>query len=191
MSAYHQMGHDSENLLRTEELAQFRGAILSPVNYDQEKVTWQIEWARGRTNFETLFDPQLYVPNSERGSLREWPYFPTDVDTADLASDAWWNRILDGLLGVCAEIRPTAVCSPVVLPGTYPDDYFARMVSIGDQLCTRLAGTHLRPVQSAVVGLPDQVALPFGSHPENLAPFVNNRAASSRASGSIPISWRG
>ena len=155
MSAYHQMGHDSENLLWTEELAQFRGAILSPVNYDQAKVTGQIEWARDRTNFETLFDPQLYVPNSERGCLREWPYFPTDVDTADLASDAWWNRILDALVGVCTEIRPTAVCSPVVLPGTYPDDYFARMVNIGDQLCARLAGTDLRPVQSAVVGLPD------------------------------------
>lgn len=155
MSAYHQMGHDSENLLWTEELAQFRGAILSPVNYDQAKVTGQIEWARDRTNFETLFDPQLYVPNSERGYLRDWPYFPTDVDTADLASDAWWNRILDALVGVCREIRPTAVCSPVVLPGTYPDDYFARMVNIGDQLCARLAGTDLRPVQSAVVGLPE------------------------------------
>ena len=155
MSAYHQMGHDSENLLWTEELAQFRGAILSPVNYDRAKVTGQIEWARERTNFETLFDPQLYVPNSERGCLREWTYFPTDVDTADLASDAWWNRILDALVGVCEEIRPNAVCSPVVLPGTYPDDYFARMVNVGDQLCARLAGTELRPVQSAVVGLPD------------------------------------
>jgi len=150
MSAYHQMGHDSENLLWTEELGQFRGAILSPVNYDQAKVTGQIEWARQRTDFETIFDPQLYVPNSERGCLREWPYFPTDVDTADLASDVWWNRILDTLVGVCAEIGPTAVCSPVVLPGTYPDDYFARMVNIGDQLCARLAGTDLRPVQSAL-----------------------------------------
>lgn len=155
MSVYHQMGHDSENLLWTEELSQFRGAILSPVNYDQAKVAGQIEWARERDDFETLFDPQLYVPNSERGCLREWPYFPTDVDTADLTSDAWWNGILDALVGVCAEIRPTTVCSPVVLPGTYPDDYFARMVNIGDQLCTRLAGTDLRPVQSAVVGLPD------------------------------------
>jgi hypothetical protein len=39
MSAYHQMGHDSENLLWTEDLAKYRGAILSPVNYDQAKVT--------------------------------------------------------------------------------------------------------------------------------------------------------
>jgi hypothetical protein len=155
MPAFHQMGHDSENLLWAEELAQYRGAILSPVNYDQAKVAAQIEWAHGQEGFETVFDPQLYVPNSERGCLREWPYFPNDVDTADLASDAWWNGILEALVGVCTAIRPTAVCSPAVLPGTYPDDYFARMVSVGDQLCTRLAGSGLRSVQTAVVGMPD------------------------------------
>lgn len=155
MPAYHQMGHDSENLLWTEGLGQYRGAILSPVNYDQAKVAAQIEWAREQANFESIFDPQLYVPNSERGCLREWPYFPTDVDSADLASDTWWNSILEALVGVCDEIRPTAVCSPVVLPGTYADDYFARMVNIGDQLCARVAATALRSVQSAVVGLPE------------------------------------
>ena len=87
MSVYHQMGHDSENLLWTKELAQYRGAILSPVNYGEAKVAAQVEWARGQGNFETVFDPQLYVPSSENGCLREWSYFPDDVDTADLASD--------------------------------------------------------------------------------------------------------
>ena len=155
MPAYHQMGHDSENLLWAEELGQYRGAILSPVNYDQVKIAEQVQWARDQAHFETIFDPQLYVPNSERGCLRDWPYFPTDVDTADLASDTWWNGILDALVGVCDEIRPTAVCSPVILPGAYLDEYFARMVNVGDQLCARVAATALRPIQSAVVGLPD------------------------------------
>jgi hypothetical protein len=39
--------------------------------------------------------------------------------------------------------------------GNYPDDYFARMVSVGDQLCTRLADCGLRVVQTAVVGMPE------------------------------------
>ncbi len=155
MSAYHQMGHDSENLLWTEQLAQYRGAILSPVNYDQGKVAAQIEWARARNGFETIFDPQLYVPNSERGCLREWNYFPNDVDTADLTSDAWWDGILNSLIDVCAAVRPDAVCSPAVLPSAYPDEYFARIVSVGDQVCIRLSGTGLKPIQTAVVGMPE------------------------------------
>ena len=81
--------------------------------------------------------------------------FSNDVDTADLASDAWWNGILEALVGICSAIRPTAVCSPAILPGTYPDDYFARMVSIGNELCTRLSGSGLQSVQTAVVGMPD------------------------------------
>jgi hypothetical protein len=155
MSVYHQMGHDSENLLWTDGLEQYKGAILSPVNYGEDKTVAQVEWARKRGGFETIFDPQLYVPNSERGCLREWPYFPDDVDTADLTSDAWWEALLDSLVGVCTTIRPTAVCSPAVMPGTYPDDYFARMVSIGDQLYTRLAKCGLQTVQTAVVGMPE------------------------------------
>lgn len=155
MSSYHQMGHDSENLLWTDELGQYRGAILSPVNYGLSKVTAQVEWARERGDFETVFDPQLYVPDSERGCLREWPYFPADVDTADIASDAWWARLLDPLVDVCTAIRPTAVCSPAVMPATYPDDYFARMVSVGNELFARLDGSGLRSVQTAVVGMPE------------------------------------
>ena len=158
MPAFHQMGHDSENLLWAEGLEQYGGAILSPVNYGQEKVASQIEWARLRGGFQTIFDPQLYVPNSERGYIREWSYFPTDVDTVDLASDPWWDRILDSLVGVCKAIRPTAVCSPAVLPGTYPDEYFDRMVNVGDQLCARLAGSEVQAIQTAVVGMPDLAA---------------------------------
>lgn len=155
MPAYHQMGHDSENLLWSDGLELYRGAILSPVNYGQAKAAAQVEWARQRIGFETIFDPQLYVPNSERGCLREWPYFPDDVDTADLDSEVWWEKVLDALVNVCVDIQPTAVCSPAVMPATYPDDYFARMVSIGDQLSSRLSGSGLKFVQTAVVGMPD------------------------------------
>jgi hypothetical protein len=175
MSAYHQMGHDSENLLWADGLDQYRGAILSPVNYRQEKVAAQILWARQRGEFETVFDPQLYVPNSERGCLREWPYFPDDVDTADLASDAWWERLLDSLVEICTTIRPTAVCSPAIMPATYPDDYFARMVSIGDQLFTRLDGSGLRSVQTAVVGMPE---LATADRPMAIASILSKSLAS-------------
>ncbi len=155
MAAYHQMGHDSENLLWTDELAQYQGAILSPVNYGQSKILAQTEWARSRDGFETIFDPQMYVPNSEQGCLREWPYIPADVDTADLSSEAWWDGVLEHLIETCKAVRPTAVCSPVALPRTYTDDYFAQMVGIGDRMCSRLSSCGFRALQTAVVGMPD------------------------------------
>jgi|ERR1022692_2872832 hypothetical protein len=155
MSAYHQMGHDSENLIWEDGLAGFKGAILSPVNYDQNKIAGQIAWASQQPAFETVFDPQLYVPNSDRGCLRYWSYFPTDVDTADRSSDAWWSGIVDSLVQVCSVLGPSSVCSPAILPSTYQDEYFARMVAVGDMLSSGLSGTRLRPFQTAVVGLPD------------------------------------
>jgi hypothetical protein len=175
MSAYHQMGHDSENLLWTEGLARYRGAILSPVNYDQDKVAAQIEWARRQNGFETIFDPQLYVPNSERGCLRDWPYFPDDVDSADLSSETWWENTLNSLVDVCVRVRPTAVCSPAVLPSAYPDDYFVRIVSVGDQLCVRLADSGVEPIQTAVVGMPE---LSTAGRPMAIASILSRSRAS-------------
>jgi hypothetical protein len=155
MPAYHQMGHDSENLLWEEELSGFRGAILSPVNYDDVKVKSQIEWARRQADFETIFDPQLYVPSSEQGRLRDWKYFPHDFETADPDADAWWDDLLAEIVSTCGSIRPDALCSPAILPKTFSDDYYVRLVSICNQLCTCLAHSGLRPLQTAVVGMPD------------------------------------
>lgn len=155
MPAFHQMGHDSENLLRTEGLNRFAGAILSPVNYDLDKIAQQIEWARSQLNFQTIFDPQLYVPNSERVCLREWQYFPNDVDTADLTSAKWWDGLLGSLVGICETLRPSALCSPAVLPLTYPDEYFGRMVEVGNKLGQRLEGTEIQAIQTAVVSMPE------------------------------------
>jgi hypothetical protein len=169
------MGHDSENLLWTEELNGYRGAILSPVNYGVDKIAAQTEWGRTQADFETIFDPQMYVPNSEQGRLREWPYIPPDVDTADLASDNWWDRVLDDLIGTCAMIQATALCSPAPLPRAYTDEYFAQIVSVGDRMCASLAGIGLRPLQTAVVNLPD---LTTAGRPMAIASILSRTRAS-------------
>ncbi len=159
MSTYHQMGHDSENLLGLPELASYSGAILSPVNYPQDKVIAQIRGKSVDHAFETLFDPQLYYPKTQREILREWPYFPSDVDTADVWSHTWWGQTVDRIATTCEEIKPTAVCSPAVVPYVFRDDYFSLLVDIADKLCTRLEGSGIRPIQTALVGL-DELTTP-------------------------------
>lgn len=149
------MGHDSENLLHADGLEAYSGAILSPVNYQKDRVVGQIARAREEGNFEAIFDPQLYVPNTERGCLREWDYFPNDVDTADLSSDVWWEDLNLMLAATCTEIGPSAVCSPAVLPNTYENDYYLRQVSIASNLSTLLQGTQIATILTVVVSLTD------------------------------------
>jgi hypothetical protein len=155
MPAIHQMGHDSENLLRENGLSRFRGAILSPVNYAIDKVAAQIAFSRTLNGFRVIFDPQLYFPNSERGQLTTWPYFPSDVDTADLSSDAWWERLVELVASTVIALEPDAVCSPAVVPRTYEDGYFETAVAACEKLATKLAQTKTAVIQTAVVGLPD------------------------------------
>ena len=155
MGTYHQMGHHSQNLLSDPQLATYSGAILSPVNYRQDDVIGQIQRSRAQQAFETVFDPQLYYPTTQRGVLREWTYFPADVDTADITSSAWWNQIVDQIAITCDQINPTTVCSPAVVPRTFTNDYFSLLVDVADKMCTRLGRSDTRPIQTALVGFDD------------------------------------
>lgn len=155
MPVLHQMGHDSENLLRDPELSNFRGAILSPVNYAVDKIGAQIALGRGMSDFRMLFDPQLYCPHSDRGKLPTWPYFPSDVDTADLNSDAWWEALAKMVAVTVLALEPDAVCSPAVVPRTYEDAYFETTVGACEKLVDSLGNSKIKVIQTAIVGLPD------------------------------------
>jgi hypothetical protein len=123
MPAFHQIGHDSENLLFETGLERFGGAILSPLNYAPTEVTAQLDRLKGRTDFVTIFDPHLYRPQSERMCLPQWDYYPKDVDTADF-SEKWWAPIIENVAKTATELKPTAVASPTIVPKTFPDEFF-------------------------------------------------------------------
>lgn len=156
MPAYHQMGHDSENLLLEPGLAAFRGMIISPVNYSEADVSAQVAAVRAaddKATFDIVFDPQLYFPRTERGCLRDWSYFPRDVDTADRSADAWWQSLVAALVPSISCLPVNAICSPAEVPRAYPESYFAHTVRVGNILADALHGTKVRPLQTAIVGL--------------------------------------
>ena len=39
----------------------------------------------------------MYFPRAGYRHLREYEYFPSDSDTADVSSQGWWERILTAL----------------------------------------------------------------------------------------------
>ena len=155
MPAFHQMGNDSENLLADVNLGRYKGCVLSPVNYDKGEIAAQVGQLRDKKDFRTVFDPQLYMPRSNQGCLRDWEYFPKDVDSADLTSAAWWEGLSVNIAATVAELKPSVVCSPAVIPKTYPDEYFLQLVRSGVLLREKLAGTPVNMMQTVVASLAD------------------------------------
>ena len=97
MTAYLQMGHDTENLVGAQDLDAFGGIVLSPVNREPAALTSHVQSFRTQGDFDIVLDPQLYFPGSRRGKLPDQPYYPNDLDTSDFSSDAWWTDVVTHL----------------------------------------------------------------------------------------------
>lgn len=151
MSAYLQMGHDTENLVGETDLEEFTGIVLSPVNRDTPTLAQNVAIFRGKGGYDIVFDPQLYLPTSDRGCLPQQPYFPTDIDTADLTSDSWWAEIVDKLVPCVTSLEVDAVASPVLLPRAWSDDYFAHCAETSDKLAAALATSSIRSLTTVMV----------------------------------------
>lgn len=155
MATYQQMGHDSGNLLDDANLRAFRGAILSPVNETPEKMAKTIARRKDDPGFEFVFDPQFYVPRSQRASLPTWPYFFEGTDTEDESNPAWWDKVTDKIVEITNDLGVQSVCSPASLPRLPDDAALAFHVQQGKVLHQKLAGTGREAIQTAVVSLAD------------------------------------
>jgi hypothetical protein len=110
---------------------------------------------RALPEFEVILDPQLYYPKSEMGCLPTWDYFPKDVETADVSSYEWWQRLVDDLVASMEDLKPDAICSPARVPRTYPDSFFEHLVEVSDYLTGKLAGRNVESILTLVVQLSD------------------------------------
>ena len=152
MATYHQMGHHSENLISDGNLCSYKGAVLSPVNIDEERMRVSIAHRRS-DNFEMIFDPQLYFPSTDRGYLPEWSYFPSDVDTAEQSSIRWWRNIVNRLSGTIERLQPHAACSPAIVPRVYSNEYYMLNQQVASLLQERLARHGIEVLQTLIVSL--------------------------------------
>jgi hypothetical protein len=154
MTVYHQMGHDSVNLLYEPKLNLYRGAILSPVNYGPDEILKQVR-LYSTDDFEMILDPQLYQPRVQRGRLPEWPYFPQDVDTADQSSMEWWSKVIGDIIAACDEFQPNAICSPTFAPRAFTSDYYGFNAQIARATAEMLQPREVDVLQTIIINLPD------------------------------------
>lgn len=156
MAVLHQMGHHSNNLIDLPEMAAFAGAIFSPINCTQAEAAEQIVSVRqAKKNFEVIFDPQLYIPSTNRGKLKKWPYFPRDFDTADSASPSWWNDLNKKLATACKKVKVDTVCSPLIIPKVFDDKYYANIIAVSNDLAGLLLGAGIGVMQTVLANLVD------------------------------------
>jgi hypothetical protein len=175
MSVFHQMGHHSNNLIDLQDMSAYAGAIFSPINCTETEAASQGREARqSRTSFEIIIDPQLYVPETERGKLKKWSYFPKDVDTANLADARWWTELNKNLAGACKKIEANTVCSPVVIPRVFDDKYYANAVSVGSELHGLMDKDGIGVMQTALVSFPE---LASGTRPLEVASIISGTDA--------------
>lgn len=174
MSVFHQIGHDSFNLVNDSELNQYAGMVCSPLNYSAQKVKSHIELMPPQ--FISLFDPQLYFPRSERGFLQSWEYFPSDFETADQSNFNWWKNLNTVLCETCLKIGATHICSPCIVPLKFSVDHYKFFVEVGNHLCDISTASGLGFYQTAIIDynsikLPDEV--------ENIASVLSQTSGSS------------
>jgi hypothetical protein len=166
------MGFHSNNLVDLPQMANYSGAIFSPINATQDAMVEQIASvieSKG-SDFKIIFDPQMYVPASERGKLKEWSYFPKDVDTADYSSQKWWATINGKLAQSAGALNAGAVCSPVMIPKVFNDAFYAQSLEVSQDLEGRLKGRRIRPIQTLLVNAADLTA---NNRPQEIASVIS------------------
>lgn len=130
MAMYHQMGHHTENLV--QELEGYAGAILSPLNSSADRMADLTSQENDVEDF--VFDPQLYFPDTEREKLRDWQYFPRDVETADRSSLQWWRTISRECCATARSVGSSSVASPLIVPNVFSEEFLAHTVEVAS-LC--------------------------------------------------------
>lgn len=154
MSAYLQMGHDTENLVGEVDLEEFRGIILSPVNREPDMLRENVPVFRRRGDYDIILDPQLYFPRGQRENLIQQPYFPEAFDTSDFAVAAGWASVVSELSSFARELGVDAVASPVSMPRRWTDEFYDTCVETSHMLSQTLSSGS-RALTTCLVSLSD------------------------------------
>jgi len=125
MKVYHQTGHNLVwNLDSLQQDQAGEGIIVSPVNTTMD----QIRQLDASVRKSSLYDPQFYAPESERGKLPSYPFFPSsildDFSTDDFESICW--SIASDCVEFQMEMEFPYMTIPVRYYGDLPSDYLSQ-----------------------------------------------------------------
>lgn len=174
MTAYHQMGHESWNLVREEDLSAFGGVVLSPVNESPAQTSERLaSLGKRREELNIVLDPQYYRPRSDRGFLTEWDHHAGDAESTDFADMGWWSKTSAVLVRTAGDLKIDGICSPALIPRQFDDDYYGHLLDCCDRLLDSANG-QIEVLQTAIVSLEQLAKRDF---PERLSSILSRTRA--------------
>lgn len=156
MAAYLQLGDKSWNLLSENDIGNYVGAIINPINDSPNVVADRIaELGQRRAELELILDPHLYNPSVMRGKLPAWSYYPADFETANRGDLAWWRQCSERLVQSARVLGLDAVCSPAVLAKSFNNDYYDFLATVAEYSRNLAVNHGLGHLTTVIVKLDD------------------------------------
>lgn len=156
LELFHQVGHNSNwNISSFEEDKAGDGLIFSPVHQPINK----IEELSVELKDRSIFDPQFYLPNSQKKKLHTYDFFPEIIsdgfDTLDFGAHAY------DAAKACVNFQLSNGFGKIVIPARF----FPQMVTdYREQQEAYTVIPFLENINEANTDLPIYITLPLTSH---------------------------
>lgn len=156
LKLYHQCGHNTIwNIDSFLEDSCGEGLILSPVH----RKKCDIESLDDRVKSRSLFDPQYYLPNSQKQKLKTYPFFP-EIIADGFASQDFGMVALDSARG-CIEFQIEQNFEKIIIPAKYFDQMDPKYT---EKQSSFTLHPFLKAADEAKVSKPIIMTLPLTSH---------------------------
>lgn len=114
MKIYHQAGHNtvwSIDSLRDDDCGD--GVIFSPVHILRQRLEDQEIDIKSRS----LFDPQFYIPDSQKNKLQSYEFFPEKITNGFSTSD--FEAVAHQSAAMCLDFQITNKFESIIVPARY------------------------------------------------------------------------
>jgi hypothetical protein len=154
---FHQCGHNSKwNIDSLEEDGCGDGLILSPVHQKLHQIVNLDKTVRS----QSLFDPQFYLPNSQKNSLKTYPFFPETIGKGTFSTDDF-TLVSYQAAQQCIEFQITNGFSHIVIPTRYFDQMYPDFTDRQDSYTVH---PFLKALTHRKIKKPIYLTLPLTAH---------------------------
>lgn len=141
MKLYHQCGHNTVWNISSLKDGYGGALILSPLHYSSERTVRLPASERKRS----LFDPQFYVPDSQKDKLHSYDFFPEKIMNG--FSTREYEAVSAKVAELCIDYQMKRDFEAVVIPARYFDDMVTDYIEKQDKFSIEPFLSHLSRIK--------------------------------------------